>query len=458
MQNDAAKMGEESITRLLFRFSLPATLGMLVMATYNIVDTIFVGRLGSQAIAALSIAFPIQMLLGAVGIGTGVGAASLISRSLGAGDREEAESAAGQVVTLALLFGLVTALIGFLYLRPLLVFLGTTAEILPLTKEYMIVITGGSVMLFLIMILNNVVRAEGNPLLSMKVMIASALINIALDPIFIFLLGMGVQGAAVATVLSKIVGVAIMLYHFFWGKSVLKLHRSRLRLRWGTILNIYRIGFPAMVMKLSTNIALIMANNILAGYGHIPIAVMGLVFRLQMFSFMPVFGISQGLLPIIGFNYGAGKPGRIREALLKGAAISTAANILAAAAFLINPVFFLGLFSSEKELLSIGSEALRIMVVMFPLIGIQIVSTTFFQAIGKGLPSLLLSLMRELMLFIPFVLVMSSIFGLTGVWISRPLSDLLAFVVTVILLSAELKRQGIPLRSPGTSAGKTAGL
>lgn len=216
-------MGEENITKLIIRFSLPATIGMLVMATYNIVDTIFVGRLGSEAIAALSVAFPLQMLLGAIGIGSGIGTASLISRSLGAGNKEEAQNALGQVLILALIFGLITALAGFFCLRPLLVFLGTNTEIIGLTEDYLRVITNGSVAFYLIMILNNTVRAEGNPMLSMKMMIVSALANVVLDPIFIFLLDMGVRGAAIATVISKIVGIAMMLHYFFTGNSVLKM-------------------------------------------------------------------------------------------------------------------------------------------------------------------------------------------------------------------------------------------
>lgn len=451
MQQDdhAARMGEENIAKLLFRFSLPATVGMLVMATYNVVDTIFVGMLGSEAIAALSVAFPIQMLLGAVGIGTGVGAGSLISRSLGAGKKDEAERAAGQVISMALIFGVLTALVGLFYMRPLLLALGTMPEILPLTEDYMVVIAVGSVMFFLIMILNNIVRAEGNPILSMNVMIISSLINIALDPIFIFLFKMGVQGAAVATVLSKIAGVAIMLYYFFAGKSVLKLSLSCLRLRWETIKNVYSVGVPAMLLQLSINVSLIVANIILAGFGHVPIAVMGLIFRLQMFAIMPVLGISQGLLPIIGFNFGAGEKTRVREALLKGMGISLAVLICASVALFAIPELFLRLFSSEEEVLSLGSYALRLMVVLFPLVGVQIVSSIFFQAIGKGMPSLLLSLLRELVLYIPFMLVLSGYMGLTGVWLARPASDLLAFLVTIIFVARELKLQGIPFRSSG---------
>ncbi|MGI6327846.1 MAG: MATE family efflux transporter [Dethiobacteria bacterium] len=443
--NNTSQMGEENITKLIIRFSLPATIGMLVMATYNIVDTIFVGRLGSEAIAALSVAFPLQMLLGAIGIGSGIGTASLISRSLGAGNKEEAQKALGQVLILALIFGLITALAGFFCLRPLLVFLGTNAEIIGLTEDYLRVITNGSVAFYLIMILNNTVRAEGNPMFSMKMMIVSALANVALDPIFIFLLDMGVRGAAIATVISKVVGIAMMLHYFFTGNSVLKMQRSNFILHWKTIRDIYKIGFPAMILQFSNNISLIIANAILAGYGHIPVAVMGLIFRLQMLAIMPVLGVSQGLLPIIGFNYGASKLNRIRETLLKGAAISTVFITVAGIFFFLKPAFFLSIFNAEEELLALGRYALRIMVIMFPCIGFQIISTTFFQAIGKGIPSLLLSLLREVMLFIPFMFLLSTLHGLTGFWVARPMSDLLSFLLTFIILSFELKRQGIPL-------------
>ncbi len=445
MQDNAAQMGEDSIAKLLIRFSLPATAGMLVMATYNIVDTIFVGMLGSEAIAALSVAFPFQMLLGALGIGTGVGAASLISRSLGAGQKEVAQNAVGQVISLSLIYGIIVALVGYIYLEPLLVLFGATPEILALTGEYVLVITSGSVMFFLIMSLNNVVRGEGSPKLSMYVMIISAAINIVLDPIFIFLLDMGVQGAAVATVLAKVVGVAMMLYHFTIGKSDLSINLSCLILRWNTIKRIYVIGFPAMFMQISINLSLVIANNILAVYGHLPIAALGLIFRLFMFALMPAIGISQGLLPILGYNFGAGKMDRIQEALGKGLVLSTLIVTFFGVLYFVWPPFFLSFFSREAELIALGSQALRIMVIMFPVVGAQVVFTVYFQAVGKGLPSLLLSILREVIFFIPFMLIMSVLLGLDGIWIARPLSDLCAFAVTYILISRELKRLGIPL-------------
>lgn len=446
MQEKPEIMGTESITTLLFRYSLPGTVGMVVAATYNVVDTIFIGRLGSEAIAALSVAFPIQMILAAIGVGIGVGSASLISRSLGAGNIRDAEKAVGQVVSLALAFGLIVALAGFYYLRPLLVIIGASPEIIGYTEEYASVITAWSVMLFMIMSLNNVVRAEGSPLFSMKIMIFSSLLNIALDPIFIFVLDMGIRGAAVATILAKGTGALILLLHFISGRSNVKLMAINLKPDFEIIKNIYKIGFPSMLRLFSRNLSLAITNIILAGFGHIPIAAMGLFFRLQMLIIMPVIGFSQGLMPVIGYNYGAEQGSRIREAVIKGFAISTAFITLLALVIYISPGTFLGFFTSEEELLAMGIYSIRIMMVMVPLIGIQIVSAVFFQAIGKAVPSLILSILREVMLFIPLLLILANSAGLVGVWAARPVSDFLAFVITFIMISRELNKQNIPLR------------
>jgi len=444
-QTSAAQMGEESIGKLLIRYSVPATAGMLVMATYNIVDTIFVGMLGSRAIAALSVAFPFQMILGAIAVGTGVGAASLISRSLGSGDSSQAVRAIGQVIGLSLIYGFIVAFLGFTFLEPLLHFFGATPEIADLTGEYVVVITSGSMMFFLIMGLNNIVRAVGNPTLSMKVMIISALTNIILDPIFIFTLKMGVRGAAVATVLAKVIGVAIMLHFFTLGNSDVKISLACLKPCLQTIRKIYVIGLPAMVLQISTNISLIVANNILAAYGHLPIAALGLIFRLFMFALMPVIGVSQGLMPIIGYNYGAEKMGRIREALVKGTLVSTVIVTFFGVLYFIWPGLFVSIFTKEQELVNLTARSLRIMVLMFPVIGAQIVFSTYFQAAGRGLPSLLLSILREVLLFIPLLLIFSNLFGLDGVWFSRPVSDFLAFIFTSYLITRELKKNNLSL-------------
>lgn len=441
-----AAMGTENITRLLVRFSLPATFAMAVMASYNIIDTIFVGRLGGEAIAALSISFPIQMLFGALAVGTGIGAGSLISRSLGAGNYEDAVIAAGQSIMLSILFGLFAAVAGLIFLEPLLVFFGTTPEIMVPTMEYMSIIIGGAGLILLIMILNHVIRAEGNAILPMKVMVISAVSNIILDPIFIFGLNMGIRGAAVATVLAKIVGVVMLLCYFYGRKSSLKVRLSHLIPCGRIILDIYRVGLPSLLNQVAINISLVIVNRILGDfYGYAPIAVMGLLVRFQMFAFMPVIGIAQGVLPIVGFNFGAKKMERIREAIFKGSGASTVLVTLTGAAFFLFPEFFLRLFTGDDELLSIGLGAVRIMVLTYPLIGMHTMAVVFFQGIGKGTSSLFLALMRQFILYLPFVLLMPRYYGLTGFWLATPLADSLSFIIVLLLISREFKRQGIPL-------------
>jgi putative MATE family efflux protein len=445
MQNrQAASMGQDSITSLLIRFSLPATLAMVVNASYNIIDTIFVGKLGSGAIAALSISFPIQMLLGALAIGTGVGAGSLISRSLGANRAEDAATAGGQVITLSFVFGLIATLVGHFYLRPILLLFGAKPEILELTASYMSVIANGAVLLFLIMILSHVVRAEGNAMLPMIVMILSAIINIVLDPILIFTLQMGVRGAAVATVISKLVGVMMLLFYFLSKKSALHVRLPNLKPNLRIIVDIYRVGLPMLFIQLGANIALIFANRLLGNYGVVPIAVMGLIMKLQMFAFMPAIGIAQGLLPIIGYNFGAGKLERIREAMLKGSGAATVFTTVSGLAFFLFPRFFLSIFSTDPELLQIGEPAVRIIVAMYPLLGIQTIAIIFFQAVGKGFPSLWLSLLRQFFLFIFFMIVLQQYFKLTGIWMSIPLADLLAFLVTSAMILREFHTMEFP--------------
>ena len=454
--NNTDELGKENISRLIYQYSLPATIGMVVAATYNIADTIFIGRLGSEAIAALSIAFPVQMFLAAIGVGVGVGAASLISRSLGAGDVRTAEKAIGQVISLALIFGILVAVLSIFYLQPLLSLIGARGEVLGYAEDYTAAITAGSLFFFLILGMNNVVRAEGSPILSMQVMIGSSLLNIALDPIFIFALGLEVQGAAIATVLSKGLGAAVLLAHFISGRSNLTLCRENLRLDGIIIKEIARIGLTSMLRLVAKNLSLAATNMVLASYGHIPIAAMGLYFRLQSLIIMPVIGFSQGLLPVMGYNYGAEKKERIRETVVKGFTISTAfITVLALINFLI-PTTLLSVFTSDPELLSLGSYALRIMILMFPLIGIQLIASIFFQAIGKAVPALILSLLREVMIFIPLLLVFSGYFGLDGVWITRPVTDFLAFIVTMVMITGELGRQGIPLLKSGRKDNRAA--
>ena len=441
----AREMGEEKISKLLWRFSLPATVAMAVTASYNVVDAAFVGRLGSKAIAALSVAFPAQMIFGAVAIGTGVGAASLIARSLGSGKTEEARATIGQVALLSLVLGFVLTLAGRFYLEPMLVFFGATPEIIAPSAEYMSVIADGAILLFSSFMLAHTIRAEGNAILPMTVLIASALTNIVLDPIFIFVLNMGIRGAAIATLLAKIVNVVCYLWYYLGGKSVLKIALKHLRPNGKIILEIYQVGLPTILIQVSANIALIIANKILGGFGHIPIAVMGMIMRLQQFAILPVIGINHGLLPIIGYNHGAKKHPRVREALIKGLGAAVIFGTAAGICFLAFPGIFLRIFTGESALLEKGAVALRITVLMYPLIGVPFISGAFFQGIGKGAPALLLALLRQFLLYIPLIFLLPLRFGLDGIWSATPLADFLTFIIAVLLVMRELKRHRIPL-------------
>ena len=446
----AREMGTEKISKLLWRFSLPATVAMAVTASYNVVDAAFVGRLGSEAIAALSVAFPAQMIFGAIAIGTGVGAASLISRSLGSGKPEEARATIGQVVLLSLVLGFALTLAGRLYLEPMLVFFGATPDIIAPSAEYMSVIADGAILLFSSFMLAHTIRAEGNAILPMTVLIASALTNIALDPIFIFVLNMGIRGAAIATLLAKVVNVACYLWYYLGGKSTLKIALKHLRPNAKIILEIYQVGLPTILIQVSANISLIVANKILGAFGHIPIAVMGMIMRLQQFAILPVIGINHGLLPIIGYNYGAKKHPRVREALIKGLGAAVIFGAAAGICFLAFPVLFLRIFTGEAALLEKGAAALRITVLMYPLIGIPFISGAFFQGIGKGTPALLLALLRQFLLYIPLIFLLPLRFGLNGIWSATPLADFLTFITAVLLVARELKLHDIPLyRSTG---------
>ena len=403
------------------------------------------GGLGSDAIAALSIALPMQMVMGAIGIGTGVGAASLISRSLGAKKDEDANTAGGQVLVVALFLGLLSTLIGRLYLDEMLVFFGATEEIIDLAQSYMVVIIDGAVMLYLMWVMNNIIRAQGNAIIPMIAMIASAVTNIILDPVLIYNFNMGVGGAALATVIAKVVGVAIELQYLLRKKGILRISLKHFTPSFRIIKEIYRVGLPSMLMHIANDTSIIVANRVLGTYGYVPIAVRGLTQRLQMFAIMPARGISQGLVPIIGYNFGAGKYDRIREAMLKACAVGACFTTIAGISYFVAPRFFLSIFNSDPELLAIGAKAVRIVVVMYPLMGIQAISTTFFQATGNGVPALFLSLLRRLILYMPLVLLLPSIFDLNGIWLAAPVSDLLAFSITVFMVGREFKKYGIPL-------------
>ncbi len=442
-------MGERPVGSLLVSFSLPALVGMGVQATYNIVDTAFVGRLGHTAIAALTLVWPLQLVMLALSVGVGVGANSVISRRLGAKDQCTANRAGAQAILLALLSASVVMTVLLTWTDPILRTVGARPDTLPLARVYLRTIAWFAPLVFFPMVANNLIRAEGNPVQSMVVMIISALVNIALDPLFIFGFGpvpaLGVQGAAIATVIAS--GVSFVLYAIYFASPRSGYHfrppdflpRPRLWTR------IWAVGAPSMAIQLSGSIVTTVANGIVAGFGSMPLAAYGVAFRLFSFAFMPCLGISQGVLPLAGYNFGAGRLDRVRETVLKGALAAVAITAGFSLLFIALPGVFVSVFNREPGFVRLAAHGLRIASLGFAPVGAAIVFAAFFQAIGRALPAMLLSLARQFIFYLPALVILARLFGVEGFWFAIPVSDLLATTASVIWTAVMFHRLGIPL-------------
>lgn len=431
----------ESIINLLIKFSAPAMVGMMVNALYNLVDTIFVGKgVGTLAITALAVAFPIQMVMMAIAQTVGIGSASIISRALGAGDKERADEVVGGAIALNLVSTLIFVILGLLFLNPLLRLFGASETVLPYAREYMQVIFVGMVFFAFSMSSNNFIRAEGNAKMAMYSMILGAVSNMILDPILIFGFKMGVQGAAIATVISQILSSIFIILYFTSGKSALALRLKDIHIKVKLSREIIKVGSASFARQISGSILSMIINNSLLYYGgDMAIAIMGVSMRLLMFLVMPIFGIVQGFQPIVGFNYGARQFGRVKEALKVASLFATGYVFIGFLVIMIWPQVMLGVFSNDVELIQAGVTPLRIMNVFLPLIGFQALAASLFQAIGKSKPALILTMSRQIIFFIPLVLILPLFFKLTGVWMATPGADLLSFIVTGIWVMKEMQ-------------------
>jgi len=433
----------QKMTKLLINLSLPATIGMIVNALYNIVDTIFIGRgIGYLGIGGLTIAFPVQMIIMAVAQMIGVGAASIISRSLGSKDSDRANHVVGNSFLSAVILGTFISVLGLIFINPLLKIFGATDILMPYAKEYLQIILIGSIYFPIAVAGNNIIRAEGNAKTAMFSMLIGAILNIIFDYIFIFPLNMGIRGAALATILSQLVSVMYVLFYIYGGRSTLKVKFQHLKPDWKILYEIITVGFASFARQVAGSIMAIILNNSLGFYGgELSISVYGVVNRVIMFLFMPLFGIVQGMQPIVGYNYGANRIDRVKEAV-KLSIIAT--TVFASVSTLFGELFphlIIGLFDDDPELIKNGVYALRIVISMIPIIGVQIIGAALFQALGKVIPSLLLTLSRQVLFFIPLVLILPRIYGLglLGIWISFPLADFLSTIFTIVLLKKEMK-------------------
>lgn len=439
MDEKSEFLGEENIRKLLFKLSTPVIIGMLVQAIYNVVDTLFVGMAygtdSLQAIGGLSIAFPVQMIIMAFGVVLGTGGSSIISRALGARENEKAERVLGNVFSLSLILSVLIAIPCLFYLDPILKVFGATAGVLPYARDYLKIIISGGIFFVFGVAVQNIVRAEGNARLAMNAMLIGGGLNILLDPLFMFGFGMGVKGAAIATVLSQAVASVWLLLYCLKGKGAVRFRSETLKPDLGIIKEIGAIGIGSFVMQASSSVMMIFVYNALAIYGgDVAIAVFGVVIKINSFIFLPLMGMGFGLQPIVGFNYGAKRYDRIVEAVKLSLAVTTAFGLFGMLIIYLFTEQILGLFSTDPQYLEMGKNAVKIMVLGTPLIGLSVVTSILFQALGKAKPAFLLSISRQLLFLIPAVILLPRLYDLPGVWVAFPVSDFLAFMLSGFLL------------------------
>ncbi|MBU1018748.1 MAG: MATE family efflux transporter [Patescibacteria group bacterium] len=444
MSKHQESLANEKIPRLLLKQSMPAAIGLLVMSLYNIVDTIFIGHfVGTLAIAGLAIAFPIQMITMAISQSFGIGAASIISRALGSKNFKKAELVLGNFFSLVLIGGVLTTVVGLVFLQPILLLFGSTETILPYASEYMSVIFLGSVFIYFAAGSNNIIRSEGAAKFSMMVMIASAGLNIILDPIFIFWLDMGIKGAAIATVISQAVSAVVAFGFFFTGRSVIHFHFRNLLLKFKILKEILAIGSASLGRHVAGSFTTVLINHSLGIYGgDIAIASFGVLNRMMMVILMPMFGLVQGLQPVLGYNYGAKAYDRAKEVVYLAMKIATVIAVIASCILFVFATPLSSVFSSDPELISLSAHVARIIVIAFPLIGFQVVSAGYYQALGKALPAFFLSLLRQVFLLIPLIIILPLFFELDGLFYSFPIADFLAAIITFFMIKKDLKVLG----------------
>jgi len=433
-------LADERVGRLLVSLSTPAMIGMFVTALYNVVDTIFVGRgVGTLAIAGIAIVFPIQMVVMAIAQMLGIGGAAMISIALGAGDYPKAEKTFGNVLMLVVGFGIIMATLGNIFIDELLRIFGASNTILPYSKDYASIILYGTVFFSFAMTSNSIVRSEGRAIMAMVSMLVSAILNIILDPIFIFGFGWGIKGAAWATVISQFAAVIYLVIYFSAGKSSLKIKPKDLLLETKIVTEILAIGSASFLRQISTSIMVIFMNHTLRIYGgDLVIAIFGIMHRILMFISMPIFGIAQGLQPITGFNYGAKRYEKAKRVLHLSIQATTIIGITGAVIIILFPRILLSVFTTDQNLIEIGSRALRIFIIALPFTGFQVVGTTLFQAIGKARQALELTVGRQVVL-IALVFLLSHWFQLDGIWVAFPLADFLFFFVVLALYLPQLR-------------------
>lgn len=438
----SSQLGSEPIGSLLIKQAVPASIGILVMSLNIVVDTIFVGQwIGAVAIAAINVVLPVSFFIGALGMAIGIGGSSIISRALGAGDKGKALRTFGNQLSLTLLFSVSFVLMGLYFVDTLVPSFGGKGAIFEPAKVYYKIVLYGVPFLALCMMGNTVIMAEGKPKFAMYAMMIPSVGNLIMDYLFIYILDWGMAGAAWATSISYVLCFGYVLYFFLSKHSELKLKLPHLLLQLSLVREIGALGFVTLARQAVVSIIYLLVNNILFNLGgESSVAVYAIIGRMLMFALFPVLGVTQGFLPIAGYNYGAHHYERVRETINTSIKY---ASLLATIVFLLIFIFpetIVKVFTSDVIVVENTPNAMRWVFAATPIIALQLIGAAYFQAIGKAIPALLLTLSRQGFFFIPLVLLLPRFYGENGVWISFAIADVLSTIVTGYFLNKEIKK------------------
>ena len=433
----ALELGTKPVGKLLMQYAIPAIIAMTASSLYNMVDSIFIGQgVGPLAISGLAITFPLMNLSAAFGAAVGVGASTFISVKLGQKDYDTAKHILGNTMTLNLITGLGVGLVCLLFLDSILRFFGASDQTIPYARDYMVIILLGNVITHMYFGLNAVLRAAGKPKHAMSATIFTVVLNTLLDPLFIYTFGLGIKGAAYATVLAQSLALIWQLYIFSRPKELLHFKRGTFRLQSSIIRNIIAIGLSPFSMNVCACIVVILINNSMVHYGSdLAVGAYGIANKVAFIFVMINMGVNQGMQPIAGYNYGAMRYDRlmkvVKYSIIAATAIMTTGFIIA----MTIPGPCARLFTTDPILIDLSAKGIRYIMVAFPVVGYQMVISNFFQSIGKAKISIVLSLSRQLLILLPLLLVLPTMFGINGVWVSMPVSDTLsAFMAAWIMI------------------------
>ena len=442
MNKLANELGTQKISKLLIKQAVPATIGILVMSLNMIVDTIFVGQwIGVLAIAAITVVLPIAFLISSIGMGIGIGGSSIISRALGANNPEKAFLTFGNQICLTVILAILFVVLGNVFSVPILNLFGAKGEILPIASEYFGVIIYGVPFLAFAMMGNPTIRAEGKPKFAMYAMMVPSVLNILLDILFIKYFNWGMYGAGLATSIAYASCGLYILYFFLSSKSELQIIPKNFKLDFKIVQEIAKLGGVSIVRQGAISILMIVLNYSLYTYGgEISIAVFGIINRVMMFALSPVLGVSQGFLPVAGFNIGAKKNDRVKETIKKSIYFGSILGTLIFIGIVIFKEQIIWIFTNDATLLEKTPDAMLVVFLVTPIVTMQLIGSAYFQAAGKAMPALLLTLLKQGIFLIPLAYFLPIYYGIDGVWWSFPIADSLATIITVLVLKREVSK------------------